>query len=237
MLHNNSNLRNATLVVIVPNKSTIYPEFLPSRIRKLSTATRLDQLVEHVRRSTGVPILDLRNTLIDAKKSGPLYRKTDTHWNQLGALVAYQKILDTLSCWFPSLRPHPLSAFRMRSEILPGGNILSNLRLQKLAPEEVPYLIPKFEPQPSAQEPVPGGQVVTRETGRQWLPSAVIFHDSFMLNLDWLLAEHFNWLIFVPQTENFAMRFDLGLVRKERPDLVLELFVERRLMEPSLWGH
>ena len=76
------------LFVIAPNKNTIYPEYMPDRIRKARNYSRMDQLLSYLRKKSLVPVLDLRKALVKAKKHHPVYSRTDTHWNGYGAYVA-----------------------------------------------------------------------------------------------------------------------------------------------------
>ena len=75
-------------VVIGPNKSTVYPEFLPDWVQPVTNSVT-DMLLTNVRQGLYV---DARPALIAAKSqfSEPLYYKTDTHWNNLGAWVAFR---------------------------------------------------------------------------------------------------------------------------------------------------
>ena len=75
-------------VVICADKSTIYPEFLPDWARP-TTASVTDVLLTNA--SPGL-FIDTRPALIAAKSqfSEPIYYKTDTHWNNIGAWVAFR---------------------------------------------------------------------------------------------------------------------------------------------------
>lgn len=75
-------------VMLSPDKTTIYPEFLPGWAQP-ATESATDTLLKNV--SQGLYI-DTRTALRAAKSrfSESLYYKTDTHWNSLGAWVAFQ---------------------------------------------------------------------------------------------------------------------------------------------------
>jgi hypothetical protein len=75
-------------VMLGPDKSTVYPEFLPDWVQPASYSAT-DTLLANV--SNGIYV-DTRLALIKAKHqfSEPLYYKTDTHWNSLGAWVAFR---------------------------------------------------------------------------------------------------------------------------------------------------
>ncbi len=83
------------LFVCVPNKSTIYPEYVPRNYREYDGTCDLDRLNESLDRM-GIDYLDLRSVLTEAKGDGLLYFRRDTHWNKFGAGVASLAILDKL---------------------------------------------------------------------------------------------------------------------------------------------
>lgn len=75
-----------------PGKATIYPEMLPERFGDPDSddLSRLHAELD----KRGVEYVDLRPALTDAKNSGLLYHKRDTHWNGYGAYIAFGKIAD-----------------------------------------------------------------------------------------------------------------------------------------------
>ncbi len=75
---------------IAPNKSSIYSEFLPLKIRRQKKVT--------ISNFKNKNYIDLFSTLMDYKeRCGDLiYYKTDTHWNQIGAYVALKKIREAI---------------------------------------------------------------------------------------------------------------------------------------------
>src|SRR5262249_33120358 len=88
------------LFVVAPNKSSIYPEFLPDSGRLPNRPSRLDQVLDDLREHTDVEFVDLRPSLLGAKALGPVYYRFDTHWNDRGLVVAGAAILDQLRAHF-----------------------------------------------------------------------------------------------------------------------------------------
>ena len=88
------------IVAIAPDKHSIYPEHLPSYLSRAGTSPT-DQLVAHD--PSGELFLDLRHTLLDAKRRSPLilYCKNDSHWNQFGAYLAYLEIMRRITTGEP----------------------------------------------------------------------------------------------------------------------------------------
>lgn len=85
-------------VMICPNKQTIYPEYLPS-IYLNKHDSRLTQLTKAL-----PEIINLESILKTSKNENPkqlLYYKTDTHWNEYGALLASKELRKRLLPNFP----------------------------------------------------------------------------------------------------------------------------------------
>jgi hypothetical protein len=125
------------LAAIVPNKNTIYSEYLPDNIKKFRDTTRLDQLVEHMRENSSLRILDLREALFRAKSQYPVYWKTDSHWNSYGAYIGYVQIMRQLAAYLPPLPIVPIEGARITIERSPtGGDLTQMLFLQDAWAEE-----------------------------------------------------------------------------------------------------
>jgi alginate O-acetyltransferase complex protein AlgJ len=217
------------LVVIPPNKETIYPEYMPPEIRRVREESRLDQLLAELRTNSKIEVLDLRDALRTAKQERRVYHKTDTHWNDAGALVAYREILVCLHSWFPELNHTPLAG-SLRSRLARGGDLAQLMALEDRFPEERI----EFQPaEPRQAREMPGDRisrtlatdVVAMECPACGGPRAVMFQDSFNTNLAPLLAEHFSRIVFVDGT-----RVDPAIIEQERPAIVIQEFVERKLM-------
>lgn len=85
-----------SLLVIAPVKQCVYPEFQPAFIRQLQAENRTDRFVMALRKA-GYPVLDLRDSLLAAKRFGVrLYHKSDNHWNRFGAFVAARSMAAAL---------------------------------------------------------------------------------------------------------------------------------------------
>ncbi len=94
------------LVAIAPNKESLYPEYLPERIRERAGTPILAVMAA---RMQGSPLSDhfinLQEPLSQAKSKELLYYQTDSHWNSRGAYVAYRAILTRMQLWYPQIVP------------------------------------------------------------------------------------------------------------------------------------
>ncbi len=220
------------LLVIAPNKTTVYSEFLPKSINRVRQESRLDQLITYMRENSTVKILDLRDSFRSAKEKELIYHPKDTHWNDLGAFIAYQQIIKTLKIWYPNLNPLSKSNFKIEStygnsdlinivgltDVIKDKRLTLTLRGKRLAFQTDPQI--NKPDLPIQQRPV------ATELGNHNLPKAVMFHDSFADSLKPFLSENFKRIVYLWQDE-----FDRKIVQKERPEIVIQEMVERKLMD------
>jgi hypothetical protein len=83
---------NVRLILVpVPPKTAIHPEFFDSRLKNAGVQTTEATFYDDLR-AKGVEVLDLAPEFANAKSKGPLYCARDTHWNGSGIAVAAQKL-------------------------------------------------------------------------------------------------------------------------------------------------
>ena len=100
-------------VMVGPNKASIYPEHLPNWAMS-ATPSATDALFA----GTGTErFIDLRPPLLAAKTQYPqaLYKKADTHWNLLGAGVAFRAFAQNVASAAPELRWPTVDATQVTS--------------------------------------------------------------------------------------------------------------------------
>lgn len=101
------------MIVVMPNKESLYSEYMPERMQRarVSELSRNDRAILYAQENTDVPILNLGDSLKAAKKQTkyPLYFKKDTHWNNIGAYVAYVQMAQTLKTLGYDVKAHAYS--------------------------------------------------------------------------------------------------------------------------------
>ncbi|MDH5526402.1 MAG: hypothetical protein OEY97_03750 [Nitrospirota bacterium] len=234
------------LFVVVPDKATVYGEFMPARITRQDNPTRLDQFLAHMAAHSSVPVLDLRPALLAAKGGDtPLYRKTDSHWNEYGGFVGYRELMRRVGAMVGAPPPHALTDFRVATETVPGGGLAGLYDLNASLTEPVPRLTPNFAPCPPAR-PVAFEGDFTWYTGRgplrtrcdrEGLPRAVFFRDSFADALLPFVGDHFAEAVYIvnPFMREIMEQILAGRNMAQAPDLVIEQVVQRKLymLEPE----
>jgi hypothetical protein len=84
------------VIAIAPNKHSIYKEKLPDRL-SYNGKTITDDIVDFSKKKN-INLLDLRPALLKNKKQEELiYWKTDTHWNEKGAALAFEEIISYIN--------------------------------------------------------------------------------------------------------------------------------------------
>jgi hypothetical protein len=82
---------------LIPNKQSIYGEHLTG-FKEAKEGKRIDQVVAALSGVKGMLLVDGRSPLLAKKDLGvDLYFRTDTHWNNLGALVSYEALFARLT--------------------------------------------------------------------------------------------------------------------------------------------
>jgi len=85
------------VVELNPNKETVYAEYMPDSIYRMTEVSRQDLLVEYLKANTDLEIVYTKEEIIAAKEVMPVYYKYDTHWNLGGAYIGVQNLLRQLN--------------------------------------------------------------------------------------------------------------------------------------------
>ena len=231
-------LNSKYYLVVIPIKATVYPEFLPLSKSNPGSFTLTDQVVEALSRESAVKVIDLRDTLRNHKNEQPLFYKTDNHWNEYGAFIAYRAIMEVMAKDFPSLETRELSDFIVDT-IETNGKGLTNMmglidevnemeitltpRFQKKAVEGVKsqYPVPDYFPYKNAWEQV-------YVTGDSSLPKLLVIRDSFGGALIPFLDDHFSKSVFI--FDGWQHNLNEDILYHEKPDIYIQLVVEALLI-------
>ena len=83
----------AFLFTVVPNKNTLYPEYMPNSYIHSDTPGNLVHL-ETAIEAESIPYVSIKDVF--CKQETVLYHKLDSHWTNLGAALAHDAILSAL---------------------------------------------------------------------------------------------------------------------------------------------
>ncbi|MBQ6431048.1 MAG: hypothetical protein IJJ99_04135 [Oscillospiraceae bacterium] len=204
------------LFTVAPNKNTLYPESMPDRYLRSDVSGNAERLYDALR-SEGVRYVDLEAAF--CAEDRVLYQRLDSHWNNLGAALAHDTILDALGMnaarfyapdHFTAAEDHDADLYQM---LFPAGT------------EKDVQFYPDWSWQFSYDRPIRSAEdqkintCCSGQNGR-----LLMFRDSFGNTLYPFMAESFGAACF-----SRAMPYDLSLLGTEDADTLVIEIVERNI--------
>ena len=227
MVQSASDSGTDTLLVIGPNKATIYPEFLPTELIP-SKNRYLSSFLSEFSTVDGLEVYDPTQDLRkDKKNSGRLlYPRTDSHWNSLGAYKTYLGIMQKLG-----LQAHH---FEFRQAPIFSGDIISMTRDQNFPLEPgdnwLPVAPEMVFPEEHIAEGLLGDMIVTKNSTSLIDKSLWVVGDSFTNHLRPFLSATFREVNFMGHWGHgniFKLAKELKKQEVSSPDLIIVVRVER----------
>ncbi len=221
----------AFVFTVAPDKHVIYPDQMPSSIRRIGRTTRTDELLTELQRDASLVVVDVRPALLRARTHERVYHMTDTHWNDRGAFAAYEQIVAAVRTLLPSVPPAwKRTDFGAVARTIEGQDLAGMIGLKRVLTETDLTLAPVRPRRARVVEPAgeaPNAEVarLVTEIAGSSLPRAVIVRDSFASALAPFLSEHFSRAVYLWQ--NYV---DVKTVEDEHPDLVIQEIVGRHLL-------
>jgi alginate O-acetyltransferase complex protein AlgJ len=220
------------VVVVVPEKYSIYPEYLPDWATPRARQTPFDRLVTALAADTLLHFVDLRAPLRAAKGPDRLYYQTDSHWNYLGASVGYGVLMTAVAKLLPGLAiatvprpPYVAGVDYYSGDLAQMLGLPAQFREDDIAPLGKILATPESRcARLDAAASSPGVETFVYRCPNSPRFIALIYRDSMGIPLQPMLAENFSRSTFVTSAQ-----LDAGLVDRLRPDIVIEEMVERAL--------
>lgn len=229
---------------IAPTKERICMEYLPAGL-----ATDFEMMPASVIRrllnEDGSPLFALDEALQDEQAKNETFYRTDTHWNYIGAYRAYKEIIEVVSNFIDCGRPHARESFgskilkKYRGDLANKEKVVfigEEYPLLSIAPNDIDPVI--FQEDVEQLFDITGDIInlpvsdnlkvsQTRTTvvfgnKNKNLPKALVFRDSFAINLAPMMARHFSEIIYVWRPEVF-----FSLIESEKPDVVIQIMLDR----------
>jgi alginate O-acetyltransferase complex protein AlgJ len=216
------------LVVIPPDKNTIYPQYMPAQIPVIGQSSRLDQFLEYMQNNTEIEVMDLRPALMDASQSSQIYYQLDAHWNCLGAFYASNEIVSNIAI-SPPLRPRPLSDFEIGTIADSTLDIAGTMGFG--FQEITPTLTSKVATSLDIRQVIFKKDELMRLSvnAQDDLPDALILHDSFYNEcLNQFLEPYFS-RTFSIHYATASLSDYVTWIDQEKPEVVIVEFAERHI--------
>ena len=221
-------------VVVAPNKEAVYREEMPGTLNGKGESPTIDQFKSYIERHTDIEVLDLRAALFRQKASGPVYHRTDTHWNAVGAFAGYEVIAAKLKELGILARTQTWDDYEIRTvEGTAGWDLSRMLNLPKYLVETTyPFMVPR-EPYRAklTYAPTDPPIYVISTGGSPDAPKALVLRDSFSNALIPFMSEDFRSVTYI-----WDRRLPVDVFQREKPGVVIAIIVERCLRIPPETG-
>lgn len=203
------------LFIPVPNKINIYDEFLPKRIRRIKGDSFYRIFFSAIeKRGLLKNAVYLYNLLYKEKENKQIYFKTDTHWTGDGALLAANEIFRYCNFLFKgNYFDQFLKDDVSHENVHFSGDIAMIMHLEKEIGETVPVV--KLNKK--------NNKYIDKKNA-----TALVLHDSFGNHLKTFLNEKFKKVIYYPNMQIGDVK---NIIKKEKPDIVLEVWVARNIQK------
>ncbi len=208
----------AMRVLFIPEKHVVYREKLP-RFVKIAARRATMRLAAAAAPVLAAPPLYPVEALRAASARRRTYLKTDTHWTNFGAFVAYRVLAESLATSRDiEIASEAELVWKERRNI---GDL--GVRYQRERGETIEVAAPVARYTLAFQNHnFSRGAVHVYENERRDLPTCVLFRDSFSNALIPFLMRGFSRLVAV---SSLSCHYDL--LDHERPDVVLFVAIER----------
>lgn len=210
------------LYTVVPNKNTVYPNHMPDRYSDRTDDNALAGLAGHL---TTPGYIDLRSLLTSfaANSSELIYHKTDTHWNNRGAVLTLTAILSQAG----EALDENLSSAWPEAACTETADWQGDLAVMLFPSGPSPDFQQTYDIQPVFRYTRPLRSledllITTQGSGSDL--SLLMFRDSFANALIPMLSDSFGHA-----TYSRAVPYDYSLPTAADADLVLLEIVERNL--------
>lgn len=207
------------LVMIVPNKNTIYPEYMPKRFGKKASVTNMTLLQEAMDRQE-IPYLDVKSVLLEGKDISEVYLHYDTHWNNTGARLVLNELYGSLGISdrhsigdYSIEASHEPDLYKM---LFPSQDFMENQHIY--APLNHYDYIGRFRS-------IDDLNIKTSSQNGNG-KSILVYRDSFGRAMIPYMAEIFDSCIF-----NRSTPYDLSLINQTDCDYVVIEIVERNIWD------
>lgn len=209
---------------MAPSPTTIYPEDAPTWALPAKTPTEQDLILADAR-ACGARAVDLRPVLRAGRAQHLMYRLTDTHWTERGAMIAFNALAQDLGRgdWTIDIAALAWTTTTVTTGDLPGiaGRDPVPERIEATADLELPAGMNETA-LPGVKANAFAAPVAIEAPGDG--PTVVIIGDSFSRFFVKYLARRVRRVVWI---HHEVCAFDWDIVSQQRPDYVLIVPAER----------
>ena len=240
---------NAEIIyLLVPNTVRTWAEDMPRRYIYEKSDTLLRQWKKGVT-DGGATVLDLSDVMMAHKNDEyKIWHKTDSHWTEYGAYLAYVELMNYIAQRFSDAAPRPRSDFEFYNMETDIGDIYMRLEIEVSDLKETtsfarfnfdpPHFNPDFNKGHLGMDLYERGNIyiihdrlafehTTKSNVKGNLPSVYVMRDSFEGCLHAFYTDRFSTATF--QSMWSYGYFDTKEISRLNPDYILYVISERNL--------
>lgn len=235
-----SNMPGTELIYLVlPNPMTVYPETVPLRFEQNVGTTRTEQFCTAAEKGGAVVINTTDVFKSHKNEEFKLFHKTDSHWTEYGAWLAYTELMNYISQKYPAASPRTFDEMGFYTKDVNGGDMPYYLELDYTKVRELAvFANPSFDSPAKLlfftstedllmnHDTTP--KAATYTTGNTNLPDIYVMRDSFGIAMYNMLPDRFNKTTYKAM---WSYGFDQNDIKSSGTDYVLYLIAERNLGE------
>ncbi len=216
------------MVLVAPNKQTIYGDYLPDNLSKRGHETRFDQIKRFLV-GKDINFLEVRSILQNPPENYPTFYKTDTHWNTYGAYLTAKLLMEELNKIDPKVEKIKNQNFTFdRMNDIESGDIATMLSLEEFYKDEDISIKSKNKNEnklntklQTYKNGISGFRIKSKNDNGQKI---IVFSDSYGAKLIPFISPHFTSSLFLGGGK---YRVDENIVDSEKPDIVVWEVAER----------
>ena len=202
---------------IAPDKSKIYEEFYPDRIKKISKISKTEQLIEYLNNNSDIKVIYPQTKLIQHKKEGLLYYKSDTHWNLLGAYYGYEELMKNILSDFPTIDTYKTNKFIEETH---NGDLYNMTPKILRKHDKTVYKVPSINNDVCTKEQKTRDIISCNNSSKKY--NILMFRDSFTTSLIPYLSHTF-------KKSKYCWVYNVAPSQMEDADIIILEVVERYL--------
>ncbi len=216
-------------ILILPNKSSIYTEFLPDYIIKKSGLENYNYLKNLLREYSDILIMP-GDEILEAKSKYdfPIYYQQDTHWNKVAAYEASKVIIKKIQKYYPNYKEYPENLLQIHKHNVGDGDLynmlslINKLEVDKVSNNEPVILEYKAKAKLDAENKFFQYYNGVNKNG----PKVLVFHDSFMYNLYPFLEYSASKIAFYWSYSRDITEYE-NIIKEYKPDIIIWEKLER----------
>lgn len=202
-------------LMVAPNKSQIYDEYLPNGYKKINNKSKVDLLIDYLKENTNIKIIYPKDELLKYRDKYQLYYKLDTHWNPLGAYVGYSQIAKSIGNDYTDI-----TKVKVENRETLGGDLANMIGLNSKLKEREYFVNDNRYNYDLVEQ---NQNILARyKSDNKNGKKIVCFRDSFFVSVIPHLAQDYEESLFLWQRN-----FDENIIKNEKPDVVIMESVER----------